>query len=75
MGKRTAVRLPMQARTVSDASNAREARSRSDFNSTKKPHPRLPATADEDAYLALKVAEEADQDDEGDRHAQQQQYN
>jgi hypothetical protein len=41
----------------------------------RNPHPRLPATADEGADLPLKVAEEADQNNEGNRHAQQQRYN
>jgi hypothetical protein len=39
----------------------------------RNPHPRVPATADEGADLPSKVAEQADQNDEGDRHAQQQQ--
>jgi hypothetical protein len=37
----------------------------------RNPHPRLPATADEGADLPSKMAEQADQNDEGDRHAQQ----
>ena len=39
------------------------------------PHPRLPATADEGADLSSKVAKEPNQNDEGNRLAQQQQYN
>jgi hypothetical protein len=41
----------------------------------QNPRPRLPVTAGEGADLASKVAEEPNQNDEGNRNTQQQQYN
>jgi hypothetical protein len=74
--KRTAVLLSAQVGNDCNASDARAARPRGiEATEDRNPHPRLPAMAGEGADLASKVTEEANQDDEGNRNAQQQQEN
>jgi hypothetical protein len=75
MENRTAVRLQVRRKIfstrVTQAERDREEIARAEH---RNPHPRLPATAGAGADLASKVAEEANQNDKGDRNTQQQQY-